>query len=436
MAALRRFAAVIAIALMLGLHLAHAQSPATSSLHLGVATCAGGNCHGASERPAGSSVPGNEYMIWSKRDKHRQAYTVLLEQRAIRMARAVGLPDAANQKLCLDCHADNVPPGQRGRQFQLADGVGCEVCHGGASNWLGVHISGANHQQNIAAGLYPIEQPAARAEKCLGCHFGDATRFVDHRLLGAGHPRLGFELDTYSATQPAHFLVDAGYIQRKGEISNLQVWATGQAVAVVKAMDAWLDARRSRGGLFPEFALYDCQSCHHPYDPLQAPRPGGAPGSVKPDAAHGVMLQTVASLVAPAAGRVLKEHFPALRRAATEDRGALQREAGVLREAARALVPVLSQHRFSEAERRALAEAIIALGEEPESWRMSRAEQVTMALEAIIAATRSSEGLDPKHTEAAKAAMTKLHESFPVSGVVRFEAFATALRDVRRAIGR
>src|SRR5690242_13261821 len=185
MAALPPIAAVAGVMLAFLATSARAESPTPEPIHLGVASCAGSNCHGASERPTGSSVAGNEYIIWSKRDKHRQAYTVLLEERAIRMARAIGLPDAANQKLCLDCHADNVPAEQRGRQFQLADGVGCEACHGGASNWLGRHISGATHRDNLAAGLYPTEQPVARAEKCLGCHVGDATRFVDHRLYGA-----------------------------------------------------------------------------------------------------------------------------------------------------------------------------------------------------------------------------------------------------------
>src|SRR5512146_2127698 len=132
MAALFRLAAVTGVAAWLAISAAAAQSPADEAAHLGVATCSGSNCHGAAERPAGSAVPGNEYIVWSKRDKHRQAYTVLLEEPALRMARALGLPDAAHQPLCLDCHTDNVPASSRGRQFQLSDGFGCEACHGGA----------------------------------------------------------------------------------------------------------------------------------------------------------------------------------------------------------------------------------------------------------------------------------------------------------------
>src|SRR3954447_14255409 len=79
-----------------------AQTPRPENAHLGIASCSGNNCHGATERPPESRVPGNEYIIWSKRDKHRIAYSVLLEERAIRMARALGLPDAVNAKICLD----------------------------------------------------------------------------------------------------------------------------------------------------------------------------------------------------------------------------------------------------------------------------------------------------------------------------------------------
>jgi hypothetical protein len=443
MAALRRSAAAIGALLWLAAAPAGAQSPAAQPLHLGVATCSGSNCHGASERPAGSAVPGNEYVIWSKHDKHRQAYTVLLEERAVRMARAVGLPDAANQKLCLDCHADNVPAAQRGRQFQLSDGVGCEACHGGAEKWLGLHISGVAHRDNLAAGLYPTEQPMARAEKCLGCHQGDATRFVDHRLYGAGHPRLGFELDTFTAIQPAHVVVDKGYIERKGRITDIEVWATGQALSVARQMKVLLDPKHARRSLFPEFALYDCQSCHHPYDPLHAPRPtdsGLGPGTVKLNDANLVMLRVAAARVAPEAARSLGAHVLALNRAMAPDQGgdpgAVQREASAIRDIAQGLVPLLAGHEFSGGDIRALAEAVIAQGQAPDGWRFSHAEQTTMAIEAIAAAMRSGGVAGTPQGEAIRKATDALYASFASEASFRPEAFAAALRDFQRTIGR
>src|SRR4051794_36506273 len=73
-------------------------------IHLGVASCAGNNCHGATERSEGSSVAQNEYLIWSKRDKHHRAYAVLLEERGMRIARNLGLANAATADMCLGCH--------------------------------------------------------------------------------------------------------------------------------------------------------------------------------------------------------------------------------------------------------------------------------------------------------------------------------------------
>jgi hypothetical protein len=426
------FGAAAAILLMLGAAQTEAQSPPLG-IHLGVATCAGENCHGAEKPIPGMRIRQDEYLIWSKRDKHRQAYSVLLQDRAVRMARALGLPDAANQKLCLDCHTDPVPADQRGPQFQLSDGVGCEACHGGASGWLGIHISGASHRENIAAGMYPTEDPVMRAEKCLGCHFGDASRFVDHRLYGAGHPRLAFELDTYTAIEPAHFTVNAAYVARKGRITDLQVWAAGQAIALIRRMDALLDTRRAPRGVWPEFALFDCQSCHHDYG--TGPRPtttGLGPGTVKLNDANAVMLKVAATRVAPDAARALSEHMLALHKATQEDWSAVQREATAVRAAALALLPALAHHDYTGDDMRALAGALIALG--VEDGQFSHDEQVTLALEAIAAGLKSSGDLSDQQTAALAGAMSAVYAAFPNEGSLRSDAFVKALKDLQRAI--
>jgi hypothetical protein len=415
------------------------QEPRTG-VHLGVATCLGSNCHGAVDRPPGSAVAGNEYIIWSKRDKHHDAYRVLTEDRAIRMARAIGLSDAVNQKLCLDCHADNVPANLRGPEFHLQDeGVGCEACHGGASGWLGIHISGATHQQNVQAGLYPTEQPDKRAERCLGCHFGDETKFVDHRLIGAGHPRLRFELDTFTAIQPAHFQVTKSYVERKGRITDLQVWATGQAIALVKRMDALLDPKRARHGLFPEFVFYDCQSCHHVYDSLHAPRPtmtGLGPGTVKFNDANAVMLRVAAARVAPAAARALSEHMLALHRASNDDWAGMQHEAAAVREAAASLASALTHREFTHDDMQAMAETVIALGLEAGDAQFSHDEQIAMALGAIRAGLVSAGYLNEAQTQASAAALDALNNAFPNEETLRADAFTKALREFQRALGR
>src|SRR5215472_1786305 len=414
--------------------LAQAQSPPIG-IHLGVATCAGSNCHGATERPRNSYVPGNEYLIWSKQDKHRNAYSVLLQDRAVKMARALGLPDAANQKLCLDCHADNAAQNLRGAQFQLTDGVGCEGCHGGASGWLGIHISGATHQQNVAAGLYPTEQPIARAEKCLSCHYGDNTKFLTHQIYGAGHPRLAFELDTYTAIQPAHFVVDQGYIERKGRITDVQVWAVGQAIALVRRMDTVLDPAHAPKGFWPEFAFFDCQSCHHEYGAYaRATTTGLGPGSVKFNDANEVMLKVIATRVAPQAATALSEHMMALHKATLDDWAAVQREAAGVKAAAQGLVGALARHDFTGDDMRALADALIAAAGGDEVF--SHDEQITMALEAITTGLRASGDIGDKQAATVESAMKGLYAAFPNDKSVNQDVFAKALKTLQQAMRR
>ena len=43
--------------------------------------------------------------------------------------------------------------------------------------------------RNTELGIYPTDEPVARANLRLACHFGNRQKFVDHRLMGAGRPR-------------------------------------------------------------------------------------------------------------------------------------------------------------------------------------------------------------------------------------------------------
>ncbi len=435
------FAAAAVYACLLAGDQTRAQ-PSDEGIHLGVASCAGNNCHGAIERSKGSSVAQNEYLIWSKSDKHHRAYTVLLEERAVRIARNLGLPNAATADMCLGCHADNVSPARRGPRFQISDGVGCEACHGGASTWLGVHISGARHSDNLAAGLYPTERPVARAAKCLSCHFGDPAddnRFVTHRIMGAGHPRMGFELDTYTAVEPAHFIVDQRYIERKGPVDDVQVWAVGQAVDLAKRMGAFLEPKRAPKGVFPELVLFDCQSCHHPYNSLHGGSygaSGSAPGSLKLYDANAVMLRAIAAHLAPAAAKALSSQILALQRASSESWGAVQGEAREMRRLANGLLPTLSGHDFSRDDATALTDAVISLGLSGDGTQYSDAEQATMALASIASALKSSGGLTEGQTSGMTKAMNRLYGSFAAGETYRHEPFVKALREFQGTVPR
>ena len=170
------------------------------------------------------------YRIWLRQDYHSRAYRTLQTAQSKAIAKKLGLRNATSAKICLDCHADNVAVEARGRRFQISDGVGCEACHGGGGRWLKSHAEeSTSHADNLANGMYPTEQPLARAKLCLSCHLGTKNKLATHKIMGAGHPRLAFELETFTVNQPAHYEVDADYRKRKPAIASVNMWLAGLA---------------------------------------------------------------------------------------------------------------------------------------------------------------------------------------------------------------
>ncbi len=363
-------------------------------LHIGVTSCAGSTCHGATSPWEKSTVLQNEYITWSQKDRHSKAYVVLQNDASKRIAANLGLPNAHEADLCLDCHADNAPKEKRGRFFQISDGVACESCHGGAERWLGIHISGAaNHQDNLNAGMFPTEDPVKRAELCLSCHFGDDKKFVTHRIMGAGHPRMSFELDTFTAIQPAHFVVDDDYRKRKAVANGIRTWAIGQAIALKRRVDAAADPKRGWDGLFPELVLFDCQACHHPLTaPTWQARPStGLPsGVVRFDDSNALMLGILANHVDSELGATLKKQMKDLHGSTLNGLEAYKTAANALKGTADALVEKFSKHAFGKNDIAALMKGVLAEAAAAEFSDYAGAEQATMALSAISSAARSA----------------------------------------------
>ena len=398
-----------------------------------------GTCHGAVEPFKNSNVEQNEYITWSRKDPHAKAYKVLLEERSQRMARNLGLPDAHTADICLDCHADNVDAARRGRQFQMADGVGCEACHGGSSGWLGIHISGASHADNLKAGLYPTEDPVARAELCLSCHYGNNQKFVSHRLMGAGHPRIGFELDTFTATQPAHFVIDKDYVQRKFQPNGVQIWAIGQAMSLARTMESMLDAKLNPNSVFPELVFFDCHACHHPMSDLKwNPRPstGLGPGMIKLNDANAIMLRIAAARAAPELARSLGEKMRGLHRAVTQNREETRRLAGEIRTLSRQLVGVFGKRDFGAEDMRALLAGIAASGNGGDFFDYAVAEQATMAIGSILSAMRAGGHVPEDGYKRMNDALQRMFAAVAKDEAFRPGTYRAALRDFEQTIPR
>jgi len=323
--------------------------------YTGVASCAGSTCHGRAEGN-GEVVRQDEIATWqepsSSTGAHSRALAVLGSLRGRQIAATLGLGEPASEPACLGCHATFVPVAERGPRFQTSDGVGCESCHGAAGGWIATHYTTAGtHPANVAAGLVPLERPQARAGVCLDCHYGSASgnQFVTHRMMAAGHPRIVFELDLFSALQQHHD-EDADYQQRKGRTNSVQLWAVGQAEAVRRSADLFARPGFGTEGIFPEFTFYDCHSCHRQISDGPQRRltfetnPGRAIPFGQPpfNDENAIMLSAVARVLAPGQAQSFDAASQDFHRAMGEGRAEAAGAALRLRGAAAALSDALA----------------------------------------------------------------------------------------------
>lgn len=437
----RVFSVFVLLAALFGstFGLAQSQSSEPSDVHLGVATCAGTPCHGAaSTTKKNSSVLQNEYLVWQKSDKHAKAFTALESELGKRIAANLGLGPADKATVCLACHTDNVPPERRGVKFALEDGVGCEACHGASEAWLGPHIAGhSSHAELVKEdGLFPTEDPMARAQLCLGCHLGDSTRVITHKMMGAGHPRLAFELQTFSQIEPAHFVVDDIYRRRKTAAAGVTFWAVGQAVALERLVSGLADETRRGQGVFPELVFFDCQACHHPMSNLRWHKRDGTglgPGVPRFNDANAIMLSAIAGRVAPDLGHALDADVRALHQALSAGQGDPAEIARRLAGGAHRLAEILARHDFSKSDLREMAGALAAAGRRGDLSSYAAAEQATMAFAAIIDTLKTDGALDAAPYGALKSALARCYAATQHEEAFDPAAFDAAAQSILQA---
>lgn len=355
--------------------------------HLGPAACASSVCHGKIAPQPGRNVGLNEYRIWLQDDLHSRAYKVLEQPLSRRIAANMGIGNPTSEKICLDCHSDNVPLNRRGPKFQLNDGIGCEACHGGAEKWIENHASETRaHKDNVAQGMYPSEQPLQRAALCLSCHLGNKDKYTTHLIMGAGHPRLSFELEAYTTNQPSHFTVDADYTRRKGKIDGVNLWLTGQIESARSILLLQQSELFHPPGMFPEIALYDCHSCHHPMDqPRWTPAhagPGIKAGTLRLQIQNLVILQAVLGRIEPGARDELTIMTNALVRAGQRDVETVKTAAGVLLEWLKTREG-LSRRAFSRAEVVEVRKSLLGYGASDKVGDYAVAEQIVLGVESL-----------------------------------------------------
>lgn len=406
--------------------------------HLGVASCASSTCHGATAASTDTNVQLNEYVTWVRHDKHAKAYEILLSGESKRIARNLGIGEAHTAKQCLDCHSDNPPEAQRGPSFQISEGVGCEGCHGGAQNWLSSHTANPGHSDNVSKGMIATDAPAVRAGLCLSCHFGNQEKFVTHRMMGAGHPRMSFELDTFTQLQPAHFVVDEDYRKRKGAIPGIKLWAIGQAMMAREHMAALADPKRNRDGLFPEFVLFDCHSCHTPMSNQNwQPRSNGVriPGMPHVNDASLVMLQVLTKVVDPALAQAVAAKSRNLHQNGASGMTQLAAAAGDLRSLTDQIVTKFATTSFDGAVLNAMLKALVQAGLDGHYSDFADAEQAAMAMDTLIAAMRAEKSVSEAQLQKLTQALDAVYAATAKDEAYQAGRFNSALTGVRAALG-
>jgi hypothetical protein len=365
-----------------------------AQIHMGVATCASSQCHGSAIPRDGTGVLQNEYVTWTQSDPHSGAYEILSNEQSRLIAARLGIGRAREADICLDCHADNVPAGKRGEKFQLSDGVGCEACHGGAENWLSTHYNAPDvtHTANLQAGLYPNEDADDRADLCLSCHLGTRDKFATHKIMAAGHPRLAFELDTFTelwhtAGRQPHYRVDADYRERKDIDGHVYTWAAGVLAEARRRLDLIQSGYFDAPGMFPELGFYDCHACHRSMKTVQwrsLPRHGNSgPGTPFINDGTFVMALALARAVEPAEAEGLLDALKRMHTAGGSSVDAIRNAAGDLDVILARIESRLTPTRLRGQES-SILEEVLATGAEGNYLDYVSAEQAFMAVQMLV----------------------------------------------------
>jgi Cytochrome c554 and c-prime len=416
--------------------------------YIGPGSCAATSCHGSVKPVAGSRILQNEYSIWILQDKHSRAYQALTGEIGERMARILKLGAKAEEATkCLACHALYTTPEQRGRAFEISEGVSCENCHGPASAWLGPHTTRSwQHEKSVALGMYDTRNVIHRTEKCLECHLGTKNKFVDHEMIAAGHPDLYFELDSFSAVMPRHWKVpresepgkpveDAGWV-------GVREWAAGQAVQLRAAMErlTWRtkNERFDKKDVWPEYSELSCFACHHALGPAKdswrqehgyVGRHAGDPAW---NASRYVVFRLLAKQIDSANAQELDRQMLLVSDEMSKlnpDRNAVAGAASAAAPFAQRIAERLATMQYDQAIVLRMLQRIpddaenIALADE------RAAEQATMALDSLyIAYSRETK---PANAAEVRAAINSLFQQLENPSSYNADQFASSLRRIR-----
>lgn len=416
--------------------------------YIGPGSCAATSCHGSVKPVAGSRILQNEYSTWIIKDKHSKAYQALTGEIGERMARILKLGSKAEDApKCLACHALYTTAAQRGRPFEIAEGVSCENCHGPSSAWLGPHAERQwTHEKSLALGMSDTRNVIHRTEKCLECHLGSKNKFVDHEMIAAGHPDLFFELDSFSAVEPRHWKTPRESAPGKpvddAAWAGVRDWSTGQAVQLRASLErlTWRakGERYDNKNIWPEYSELSCFACHHALVPAkdswrQAHEyPGRRPGDPPWNSSRYAVFRLLAKQIDPGAAQELEQHLTAL---ATQmstlnpDRANVASEAASAEPIAQRMADRLAAMSYDQELALRMLQEITNDADQAISLAGERAaEQATMAVDSLYIAYGKE--AKPKNADEVRGAINGLFQQLENPSAYNADQFSGALRRI------
>jgi len=253
------------------------------------------------------NVPPTEEKAKDRRQQNGERFLLLAGQRAKKIANRLGVVDVVKSQACIPCHAVPVAGNVPTQYFvQRTEGVSCVACHGAAQDWV-LHHQAVNdpewrvltrEQKEQRYGMVDLWNPVTRATKCLSCHVGNADeqKVITHAMYAAGHPPLpSIEVAAFSDEQPRHWKYQKEKLPQiqvllgfnPNRLEQTELVAVSGIVTLRESMRLFVAQARSgapAGGGWPDFARFDCSSCHHelvttgPLAWRRARSSSGAPG--------------------------------------------------------------------------------------------------------------------------------------------------------------
>ncbi|MGB6598088.1 MAG: multiheme c-type cytochrome [Candidatus Acidiferrum sp.] len=415
--------------------------------YLGPGSCAATSCHGSVKPVAGSRILQNEYSTWIVKDKHSTAYQALTGDIGERIARILKLNSKAEEApKCLACHALYTTPEQRGRPFELSEGVSCENCHGPASAWLGPHTTRDwPHEKSVALGMTDTRNVIHRTDKCLECHLGTKDKFVDHEMIAAGHPDLFFELDSFSAVMPRHWKSPResapGKPVEDAAWAGVRDWSAGQAVQLRAEMErlTWRakNERFDKKDVWPEYSELSCFACHHALGPAKDSWwqehgfAGRRPGDPAWNSSRYAVFRLLAKQIDSASAQELDRRVLEVSNEMSKlnpDRGAVAASASAAAPIAQRFAERLAAMQYDQALVLRLLQEIPGDAETISLAGERAAEQAAMAMDSFYIAY--SKNAKPANAEEVRAAINELFRELENPSAYNADQFAASLRRV------